>query len=126
MDDPPFLLDGSRVVEFAVFDRAHPPDGRASVIAEGISLDRGILAGLVIAEDLVEGGVFLIHCTDDWQALAAGRYEGAEAARASAARSHSGVEIHWKRYRELSPAERAEIESTRAFLREIANEHPDE
>ncbi len=122
MEEPPVLLDGSRVLEYAVLDPSVATSGHVSVVVEGVSLDLNSICGLVIAEDLVEGGVFLLHCNKQWQTVAAGRYDRPEAARASADAAYADVTAHWRKYRELSAAEYAEVESTRAFLREIASE----
>ena len=126
MEQPPVMLDGARVIEFAVLDSTATRAGHGSVVVEGVSLDPGIACRLVIAENPVEEGVFLLHCNDRWETLAAGHYDRLEAARASAEHAYSGVAVRWTRYRELSAEERAEVETTRAFLREMAAEYPSE
>lgn len=125
MSEPPLLLDGSRVLEFAILDLKSVPARRMSVVAEGLPMDLGTVTRLVIAEDLVQGGVFLLHCNDDWETFAAGHYHDAEAARRSVQAAYADIGATWTPYRELSAAEAAEVETTRAFLREIAAEFPD-
>jgi len=126
MEHPPIMLDGARVIEFAVLDSTATPTGHVSVVVEGVSLDLSIVSRLVIAENPVEKGVFLLHCNDRWETVAAGHHDRLEAARASAQHAYSGVAARWTKYRELSAEERAEVEATRAFLREMAAEYPNE
>jgi hypothetical protein len=126
MEEPPIMLDGARVIEFAVLDSTVPPAGHVSMVVEGVSLDLTNVSGLVIAENPVEGGVFLLYCNHRWETVAAGHHNELEAARASAEHACSAVAGHWTRYRELSAEERAEVETTRAFLREMAAEYPNE
>ena len=122
MEDPPFMLDGARVLEFARFDVGIRSSGRASAVVGGVALDFDSVSGLVMAEDLVKGGTFLLHCNDDWHTLAAGTYAGPGEARAAAEAAYPGVSKRWTRFRELTAGEAAEVESTRRFLREIAED----
>lgn len=123
MNEPPLLLDGARVVEYALLD-ADPPAGRKSVVAEGVPFTLDTVSRLVIAEDLVTGGVYLLHCSPEWETLVAGRYADVESARKSAQAVYTGIDVRWTPYRELTPAEAAEVETTRAFLKEIITEFP--
>jgi hypothetical protein len=125
MSEPPLLLDGARVLEFAIIDLKSVPAHRMSVMAEGLPMDLSTVSRLVIAEDLVQGGVFLLHCNDEWETLTAGHYPDAEAARQSVQGAYAQVTATWTPYRALTAAETAEVETTRAFLREIAAEFPD-
>jgi hypothetical protein len=123
MSEPPLLLDGARVLEYALLD-AGASAGRRSVVAEGVpfTLDTG--SRLAIAEDLAKGGVYLLHCNPDWETLVAAPYADVESARESAQSVYTGIDVHWTPYRELTPAEVAEVETTRAFLKEIIAEFP--
>jgi hypothetical protein len=126
MEEPPMMLDGARVIEYAALEQGPSRSGHASVVVEGISLDLETVRGLVIAEDLVRGGVFLIHCNRDWETVAVGHHADLQAARASADYAYSAIAPRWTPYRELSAEERAEVESTRAFLREISQQFPED
>jgi hypothetical protein len=58
--------------------------------------------------------------------VAAGTYPDVESARAAAGSAYTGTPIRWTRFRELSTEERAEIETTQRFLRELVADYPDE
>lgn len=124
--EPPFLLDGTHVVRYAVIDASKPPPPHFSVVANGVPVDLDVVRRLIIAEDLVKGGVYLMHCNDDWETLAAEGFMDADTAQASAESRYAGVAVAWHRYRPLSEPERREVDVTREFLREIAAEFPDE
>ena len=117
MEEPPILLDGARVREFAAFEAAA---AIRHAFAAGVPIDN--LAGLIIAEDLVEGGVFLLYCDDKWQTLAAERYPDAQQARLASQAQCEGLE--WREYRALSAQETKEVETTRSFLRELVRDFP--
>ena len=115
MDEPPFLIDRARVLAHATLRHGIDPP-----MAAGVPLDNATAAA--VTENLADGAVFLLYCDDDWQTLAAESHASKSAAQ-EAARSHNPA-IEWRDYRSLSDAEHAEIETTRAFLREIARDFP--
>jgi hypothetical protein len=57
--EPPFLLDGTQVVRYAVIDTSVPPPPHFSVVAGGVPMDLHTVSRLIVAEDLVKGGVYL-------------------------------------------------------------------
>lgn len=126
MEEPPLMLDGARVLEYAELDRTIAPTGRISISVGGAPVDLNSVAGIAIAENLVEGGVFLLHCNERWETLAAGHYADHDAARRSAEEAYSGLSMRWKPYHDLSPEESAEVETTRKFLRELAADFPNQ
>ena len=71
IDEPPLLLDGTRVVRYASIDASVPEAAMAGVVAGGVPIDLRIVTRLAITEDLVNPGVFLLHCNDDWETIAA-------------------------------------------------------
>jgi len=125
-DEPPLLLDGTRVVRYAGIEAANPEAAMAGVVAAGVPIDLRIVTRLAITEDLVNPGAFLLHCNDDWETVAAENYADADAAQASADEAYRAVSLRWCSFRPLTASEHAEVETTRAFLREIATEFPDE
>jgi hypothetical protein len=125
MKEPPFLLDAARVIEYAPLDHAVRSVPGAHAVVGGVAVDPSTVAGLVVAEGLAQGEMYLLHCNEQWETLAAGPVTDAAAARADAEVSYPGSASLWRAYRELSPEERAEIESTRAFLRELLAQDPD-
>jgi len=124
--EPPFLLDGAHVVRFAIIDSSVPPPPCFNVVAGGVPVDLDTVSRLIVAEDLVKGGVYLMHCNADWQTVAAETFGHADEAQRSAEERYAGVKASWHRYRPLSESERREVEVTREFLREMAAEFPDE
>lgn len=124
--EPPFLLDGTHVVRYAVIDDSAPPPPCFSVVAGGVPVDLDTVRRLIVAEDLVKGGFYLLHCNRDWETVAAEAFAAADEAQRSAEERYEGVAVEWHRYRALNDSERREVETTREFLREIAAEFPDE
>jgi hypothetical protein len=125
IEEPPFLLDGTHVVRYAVIDTSVPPPPYFSVVASGTPVGLDTVRGLIVAEDLVNAGVYLLHCNDDWATVAAESFTDADEAQRSADSRYAGVKMAWHRYRALSESERREVEVTREFLREIAAEFPE-
>ena len=114
MDEPPFLIDGARVLAYAELAPGH-----GAALAEGVALNASAAA---VAESLADGAIFLLYCNEEWQTLAA-EAQASKAAAQDAARSQIPA-IEWRDYRALSEAESAEIETTRAFLRDLVRDFP--
>ncbi|HUL57264.1 MAG TPA: hypothetical protein VLT60_09705 [Usitatibacter sp.] len=117
MSEPEFMLDGARVLLFALLDASRGP---YSTVVNGMPLDASIVTRLVIAEDLVEGGVFLLHCNSDWETVAASRFPDAGAAQEASLSAYESAAPQWRAYRDLTEEELRQVETTRAFLRELA------
>jgi hypothetical protein len=124
--EPPFLLDGTQVVRYAVIDTSMPPPPHFSVVAGGVPVGLDTVSRLIVAEDLVKSGVYLLHCDTEWATVAAETFPDADAAQASAESRYAAVKAEWHRYRPLSESEQREVEITRDFLREMAAEFPNE
>ena len=122
--EPPPILDGARVLEYAPFD-PQISSGRASAVVSGIAVDLQNVAGLVIVEDLANGTLYLLHCSGDWETVTASLVVDAAGAKAIAETSFPGVGRLWRRFRDLTAEERAEVESTSRFLRELLASDPD-
>jgi hypothetical protein len=120
------MLDATRVVEYAVLDRAQLAASRSSIALGGVPVDSNELAGVVIAESLAEGGYYLLHCNDHWETLAAAHYTQRDSARESATRAYAGITVPWQAFRELTPEEQKEVETTRQFLRDLKVDFPDD
>ena len=114
MDEPPFLIDGARVLAYGAVG-AMP--GQA--VADGITLNASAVA---ITESLADGAIFAIFCNEDWQTLAAESQASVAAAKQAVQAQFPAVE--WRDYRALTEAETAELQTTRAFLRDLANDFP--
>jgi hypothetical protein len=121
-DEPPFLLDGALVLRYAVLDVATHAGEGAGVVIDGIALDLNTVRRVVVAQNLVDDAVFVMHCDNEWQTVAAATYPDVATAEASAAAAYGALAPEWTRFRELSGEEAREMATTRAFLREIAAE----
>lgn len=119
--EPPIVLDGARVIEFAPFDEPLQKAGVSAVVG-GVAVDN--TAGLAIVEELAQGGLFLLACNKDWETLAAAGVVDAASAKSQAEISFPGAARLW-RERSLTDEDRSEIESTRRFLRELMASDPD-
>lgn len=118
MNEPPILLDGARVLEFAFLGDS------ARGLVDGVALGPEAASRLVVAQNLVEEGVFLLHCSAEWGTVIGESFADVQAARVAAAEAYRGVPIEWVAFRALTPEEAHEVETTRAFLREITAEYP--
>ena len=118
------ILDGARVLEYAPFDAQMKSRGRSSGVLGGVAVDLVSVTGLAIVEELGRGDRFLLLCDDDWSTLAAEPCGDIASAKARGESVFPGVGPLWRPFRELTEAERSEIESTRAFLRELIENDP--
>ena len=123
--EPPLVLDGARVLEYAPFDDAMRSGGRTSAVMGGVALDLLNVAGMVIVEDLAKGDLFLLLCDQDWATLSAEPCGDVASGRERGNSLFPGLSRLWQPFRELTDAERREIESTRNFLRELMASDPD-
>ena len=122
--EPPLMIDGARVVEYALLDASRIPPGQAKIAAAGVPLDLGNVAGVLVAENLADGGFFLVYCNDRWETLTASAHSDRAAARQAAEQAHAGIATQWTPFRELTAEEAAEVRSTRAFLKQLAADFP--
>jgi hypothetical protein len=120
------MIDGARVLEFAILDGELDRSGPTSTVFGGMPVHLHDIGGVAIAEDLVEEGVFLVLCNDEWVSMTSARFGDARTARTSAEEGLPTTRGRWREYRELTPEERKELETTRAFLRELAQQYPNE
>lgn len=123
--EPPFILDGARVLEYAPFDDAMRSGGRASAVVGGVAVGLLDVAGLAVVEDLAKGVRYLLLCDADWATLSAETCADVPSARERGEAVFAGSTRLWRAYRDLTEAEAREIETTRAFLRELMASDPD-
>ena len=126
MSEPPVVLDGTRVVEYASVGSVLHPTGRISAAVGGVPVDLSSVRAVALTEALADDGFFVIHCDENWSTLAAGHYPRLEDARASAESAYAGIASSWTKFRELSAQESEEVETTRKFLRELAAQFPNQ
>jgi len=125
MEEPPFILDAASVVEFTVLDLSSH-GARFSFVAGGVSIDAHSVSRLAITRSLLDDAVFLLHCSDRWETVAAEPFAGVEAAESAAEAAYAEIARPWTRYRDLTPAEQDEMRTTRSFLEELAAEGGEE
>ena len=121
-DEPPFLLDGARVLAFARVKRGAASPQHASAVAGGTPVDLETVTRVVIAQSLADDLVYLLLCNDRWETFAAESHADADHARRWCDTLFRGIELEWSDYRALTDGELAEIASTRAFLRELVSD----
>jgi hypothetical protein len=119
MDEPPFLLDGAVVLDYARIDWRTPKAG-SSVVVNGVTLDSRNVAQLAVVQALVDDRLFLLHCNDRWETLVAAEASSRGQARDAGSSAYALEPGQWMPFREHSADEKREMETTRAFLREIA------
>ena len=125
MTEPPHILDGARVVEYAPFDAQMKGGKRASAVMGGVAVDLLNVSGLALVEDLATGNRFLLLCDEDWATLSAEPCPDMASARSRGENVFPGAVRLWRPFRDLTDEERREVESTRAFLRELIASDPD-
>jgi len=87
-----------------------------------VPMNGGNLAGVAVAEALLDGTIFLLHCNDRWETVSATVLPDVEGAEREAATTYGDALPAWTEYRPLTDEEQREIQTTRAFLRELAAE----
>jgi hypothetical protein len=122
MEDPPFLIDGARVLHFATLDMASVRPGHGVGIAGGIPLDA--VRGVIVAENLADDTIFAMFCNERWETVAATTHADDAAAIEASRAAFTGGRLAWQAYRALTDEERREIESTRRFLRSLESDFP--
>jgi hypothetical protein len=123
--EPPFILDGALVVEYAPFDAEMKSARRTSGVLGGVAVDLLNVFGLAIVEELAKGDRYLLLCDQDWATLAAEPCGDVATARTRGESVFPGAGRLWRPYRELTDEERREVNSTRAFLRDLVADEPD-
>ena len=121
-DEPPFLLDGARVLAFARVKRDAASPRHASAVAGGTPVDLDTVTRVVIAQSLADELVYLMLCNERWETFAAETHTDPEHARRWCDSLLRDVTLEWSDYRALSDDELAEIASTRAFLKELVSD----
>jgi hypothetical protein len=115
-DEPPFLLDGARIVQFACLD---PRGRRSTVVVSGVSLDPQTVTRLAVVQTLMDETLFVLHCNERWETVAAEPHAELAGAERSVANAYGAGVVEWRPYRQLTDEENREIASTREFLREL-------
>ncbi len=121
-DEPPFLLDGARVLAYASIERTPSSPRHASAVAGGTPVDLDTVSRVVIAQGLADDSIFLLLCNERWETFAAETHADAASARRSCDATFRGLDVAWRDYRALTPEELAEMTTTRDFLREISRQ----
>ena len=116
--EPEFMIDGARVLRFALLDASRGP---YRTVVDGMPVDSSIVSRLVITEDLVHEGAFLLHCNANWDTVAANRFSDADEAQRAGDQAYEGAAPRWTKYRDLTEEEERQVKTTREFLREIAD-----
>jgi len=121
-DEPPFLLDGARVLSYARVVREGSSPRHASAVAGGTPVDLDTVTRVVIVQSLADDVIYLLLCNDRWETFAAEPHADPASARAWCDALFRGVPLAWSEYRALTDEELAEIGTTRQFLREVTGD----
>lgn len=90
---PPPVLDGARVLKYAVLDGSVKFSGRTLLFVDGKEL--GPAPCLAICENLDDRDILLFHCQRDWEVLGAAGYASVGEAEKRAETTYPGVSRHW-------------------------------
>ena len=92
---PPPVLFSARVVAYVAIDSLIEYTGRTLMLVNGKALGR--VKRLAICESLAEPRtIFLLHCDDSWNGLAAVGADTVDDAKAEAERNYPGLMGQWK------------------------------
>lgn len=93
--DVPILIDCSRVLHYAIVDDSvrFVPKGR--IFVNGVEL--GAVPQLAIVRNLVDDGIMLLHCDEDWNSLGTSGSGSVEDVMESANRRYEGLEGKWRK-----------------------------
>jgi ClpX C4-type zinc finger protein len=89
----PPVLDGARVLEYAVLDESVSYSGHSSLFIDGKEL--GPVPCLAICQVKNEAGVLLFHCSGEWRVLGAAEHPTVAEAKDCAESIYRGVSAHW-------------------------------
>jgi len=90
---PPALLDGARVLEYAVLDNSVRYSGHSSLFIDGKEV--GPVPCLAIGQEAHEADVLLLHCSDDWEVVGVAVYPSVAEAKNAAERIYPGTARRW-------------------------------
>lgn len=96
-DDVPPLIDCARVLHYAVVDDSvrYTPKGRIFVG----DVELGAVPRLAIVRNLVDDGILLLHCDEEWASLGVSGGGSIEDVMAHANRRYEGLEGKWREAR---------------------------
>lgn len=95
--EPPTILDGARVVSYAVVDDSVVYVEGNTLYVDGELL--GPVPRLAIGQDPGANRHLLFHCDSRWRVLGVAEYESAEQAKSKAELSYPGIGSRWSQHR---------------------------
>ena len=90
---PPQILDGSRVVEYAVIPKSVQYAGHSGVFVDGKEV--GPVPRLAIGEPVGDGEIPLFHCDDKWRVVGISSHPSIRQAKHRAERAYPGITDAW-------------------------------
>lgn len=90
---PPPILDGARVLAYAVLDDSVVHTGRSTLYVDGKAL--GLVPRLAICQDLDAKDVLLLFCNEQWHSLGAVSHSSLKEAQERAEIEYRGVFPKW-------------------------------
>ena len=94
MNKPPAVLDGARVLKYAIVDSSIRYTGKITVHVDGKLV--GPAAGLAICKYDNEDSVCIFYCNENWEVFAAGGYPTVEKTVERMEVAYSGSSKKWQ------------------------------
>jgi hypothetical protein len=91
---PPLILDGAKVLEYAIVDGSVEYTGLGSIYVGGKLL--GIVPKLTICQSYKAKDYLLFHCNETWKVLGIAGYASIREAKRSAEKTYKGITSKWK------------------------------
>lgn len=89
---PPPVLDGARLLAYAIVEGTVSHVGKSSLLVDEKPL--GAVPGIAICEDQA-GGFLLLFCDDHWQSLGVTKCSSLAEAKSRAEREYTGLSAKW-------------------------------
>ena len=93
LNKPPIVLDGARVIEYAVIDETVTYTGKMCVIVGGKKLPPA--EALVISQNLGDNKYLLFYCTAEWKVMGAGFFASIKDIKAYSELCYQGIMTKW-------------------------------
>ena len=94
METPPVVLDGARVMAFALL--APPVLARGATLPQVNGVDVGPFAAVAICKYDGDVNIYLFYCDETWNVVTDTCHESVELAKRQAAFEFGGIDSHWQ------------------------------
>jgi hypothetical protein len=91
---PPPVINGARVLEYAVLDEPVTFSGHSGLFVDGKEIEP--VPCLAVCQNLEDREILLLHCDREWRVLGVAAYPSAAEAKRKAERIYPGLSSRWK------------------------------